>query len=164
MANPTTSRRKEYCYAVRCSLPGRSVSARKRIDSNNANLLPISMRFRAPLPTHGGRRGQRLCCQKLRILARSSEGRRALTETSGLGPRALGDVLAGRSRPRHAARRALAALVDDVTMPPEMPQQRRCAGCGEPLTASNPQQRYCSRACQQHAYRTRRQSPPPLSS
>ena len=39
-----------------------------------------------------------------------------------------------------------------------------CLVCGTPL--SPPQQRYCTRACQQHAYRLRRQPParldPPL--
>jgi hypothetical protein len=88
---------------------------------------------------------------RLRVLAAQPEGRTAMMNASGLQSRALRDVLAGRSRPRQTARIALAALVQDADAPPE----RRCAGCGEPLTTSNPQQRYCSRACQQHAYRAR---------
>jgi predicted nucleic acid-binding Zn ribbon protein len=55
---------------------------------------------------------------------------------------------------------ALAALLQDASpdavKPPESRcATRRCAGCGEPIPAENPRQRYCSRACQQHAYRTR---------
>ncbi|MGI8546581.1 MAG: hypothetical protein ACR2M1_04485 [Gemmatimonadaceae bacterium] len=98
---------------------------------------------------------------RLRALAAQPGGRAAMMEASGLQPRALRDVLSGRSRPRHAARVALAALVqhaspDALTPPERRCATRLCAGCGEPLTAGNPRQRYCSRACQQHAYRARR--------
>ncbi len=93
---------------------------------------------------------------RLQALAARPGGIARLADASGLTPRALRNVRAGRSTPRVAPRRALAALVMDA---PTTPPERRCAGCGEPLTAGNPRQRYCSRACQQHAYRARRQQP-----
>lgn len=101
---------------------------------------------------------------RLRAMAAEPGGIEHLAEIAGMSPRRLRDVLAGRSRPRHAARAALAdavthALVQDADVSPE----RRCGGCGHALTAANPRRRYCSRACQQLAYRTRRQPAPSLN-
>lgn len=93
---------------------------------------------------------------RLRALAREPEGRRAIREASGLQARALRDVLTGRSRPRQAARVALAALVQDA----DAPVQRRCAGCDEPIPVSSattpgPIRRYCSDRCRKRTARQR---------
>jgi len=101
---------------------------------------------------------------KLRALVAQPGGLARLADITGMSPRRLWDVLSERSRPRQAARIALAdavtpALVQDASQDAPLPPKRRCAGCGVPLTALDPRQRYCSRACQQHAYRIRHQPP-----
>ncbi|MFZ1829466.1 MAG: hypothetical protein WAW42_11995, partial [Candidatus Competibacteraceae bacterium] len=40
------------------------------------------------------------------------------------------------------------------------PLSATCTQCGQPLTAQRRTQRYCSRACQQKAYRQRRPKEP----
>lgn len=90
---------------------------------------------------------------KLRALAAQPEDLTAMREVSGLLPRALRDVLTGRSRPREAAARiTLAALVHDGAVTPE----RHYAGCGEPLTTPTPRQRYCSESCRKRSEYQRR--------
>ncbi len=89
---------------------------------------------------------------KLRAVAAAPGGMAALAETSGLTPRTLRDIVAGRSRPRTAARTALVALVAEVPSP----GGRRCAGCGRAVTEADPRRRYCSKECRERAKQERR--------
>lgn len=106
---------------------------------------------------------------RLRALAAQPQGRTAMMGASGLQPRALRDVLTGRSRPRHAARIVLAALMQDASPDAVIPPERRCAtricaGCGEPIptapaTTPGPDRRYCSDRCRKRAARHRQPTP-----
>lgn len=91
---------------------------------------------------------------KLRALAADSGGAAKLREASGLSRRALRDVLAGRSRPREGAARALLTLAKGVT-----PLAGRvCSGCSELFASADPRQRYCSNRCRDRAKYERRQA------
>ncbi len=88
---------------------------------------------------------------KLRALAADLGAIAMMAERSGLKPRALRDVIAGRSRPRVRARELLTKLV--ATRHPH--DGRRCTGCGGPIGAADSRRRYCSRRCRDRA-RSRR--------
>lgn len=84
---------------------------------------------------------------RLRALAVEPSGVVMLAEASGLKPRAMRDVLAGRSRPRAAAGAALAALV--AALP--QPSGRRCTGCGLVVARAHARRQDCSKACREQA-------------
>ncbi|MDP9362648.1 MAG: hypothetical protein M3Q10_00200 [Chloroflexota bacterium] len=90
---------------------------------------------------------------RLRALAAEPGGAARLTQACGLKPRALWDVLAGRSAPRAAVREALAALLAGAdSIPP-----RVCPGCGTSLDG-DPRRRHCSPACRKRSERRRRRA------
>ncbi|MDQ3692160.1 MAG: hypothetical protein M3464_00835 [Chloroflexota bacterium] len=91
---------------------------------------------------------------KLRALAVEGGGVKMLSEASGLSPRALRDVLAGRSRPREQAMRALLALAKETTSS----SGRVCLGCSKRFASTDPRRRYCSRHCRQRAKGSRREA------
>lgn len=89
---------------------------------------------------------------RLRTLAAEPGGIGNLQKVTGLKSRALRDVLAGRSRPRTAARLALAELVKEAPHAPT----RRCAVCGTAIEALDSRQRYCSPQCRKRVRNLRR--------
>lgn len=89
---------------------------------------------------------------RLRTLAAEPGGIGNLQEVTGLTSRALRDVLAGRSRPRTAARLALAELMKEAPHAPT----RRCAGCGTAIETLDSRQRYCSPQCRKRVQNLRR--------
>lgn len=89
---------------------------------------------------------------RLRTLAAEPGGIDNLKAASRLKSRALRDVLAGRSRPRTAARLALAELVKEAPHAPT----RRCVGCGTAIEALDSRQRYCSSQCRKRVRNLRR--------
>ncbi|MDP9365600.1 MAG: DNA polymerase, partial [Chloroflexota bacterium] len=88
---------------------------------------------------------------RLRALAAEPGGVTQMTEACGLKPRALRDVLAGRSTPRAAVRTTLAGLLDVANPPPS----RLCPGCGASLPLGNSRRRHCSARCRKRAARLR---------
>lgn len=89
---------------------------------------------------------------KLRMLAGQPRGRKMMMEASGLKPRALRDMLAGRNCSRPATRAALAALVQC----PPISVDRQCLGCTEPIATPDPRRRYCTTQCRERSKRERR--------
>jgi len=104
---------------------------------------------------------------RLHALAGMPGGLVQLANVVGMTPRRCRDVLAGRSRPRSAARAALATVAR--TLP--APAPRTCPGCGQLVTPQggtdasrtypDPRQRYCSTRCleRQKKHRQRHRTP-----
>lgn len=90
---------------------------------------------------------------RLRIIAGTLEGRKALIDVSKVSTRTLRDVLAGRSRPGMAATAALWKLANDATF-----AVRKCAGCGSHIETADPRQQYCSKPCRERKKKQRRRA------
>lgn len=88
---------------------------------------------------------------RLRMLTAEPEARQAMLKASGLLPRALRNVLAGRSQPRPSARIRLTEFVHNASKLGD----RHCAGCDGFLETPVPRRRYCSTRCRQRAKRQR---------
>lgn len=86
----------------------------------------------------------------LRKIGNGPEGRKGLIDASGLQPRALRDVLSGRSRPRKAVKDALWKVAKDTVS-----AVRICTGCGTSIDTGDSRQQYCSKRCRERMKKRR---------
>ncbi len=91
---------------------------------------------------------------RLRTIAAEPGGMERLAKIAGMTPRRFRVVVAGKGKPRRAARLALIQLVESG----ESVEPKRCPTCGIPIETTDPRQRYCSTRCRRRTEKQRQRS------